>query len=290
MAIDDHPDMPAPFAGWPRPLAFALSGAGAFGSVQVGMLRALLERGVRPDVIVGTSAGALHGALVAAQPEGRLDGLADLWRSLDRRAIFGGRASMAVHLLRHGTLSNGDRLRGLIAEQLPADSFDALHIRFAAVATDALTGEPELLSEGDLVTALLASSAVPGVFPSVDIDGRRYLDGGVAANVPIRQAIAFGANSVLSLDATPPTVASEAPRGLFSSVAHSASLMLRNQRSHAVEELAHRYRIAVLPSVTPPDMGSFNFAHTDMLLESSYELSVRTLDAWAAGSVRTDDR
>ncbi len=262
-----------PFSDWPRPLAFALSGAGAFGSVHVGMIRALQEAGVHPDVIVGTSAGALHGALLAARPDAAVEVLTDLWLGFDRRSVFGSRLGVVRNLWRHRTLSDLDRLAALIDDHLTVERFDGLSIGFAAVATDALTGEPELLSAGRIKPALLASAAVPGVFPPVDIDGRRYIDGGVAANVPIRQAIAFGARSVLSLDATPSTMATEFPAGFLARSLHTVSLMVRNQRSNAVDELAHRYPIAVLPSPTPPDMGSFNFAHTADLIAQSHRLT-----------------
>lgn len=270
-----------PFADWPRPLGFVMSGGGGFGSVQVGMLRALIERSIRPDLVVGSSVGALHGALLATDSGSTVDTLDQLWRTTDRRAVFGGRRNLLLSALRTRTLSDASRLGSLISTHLPTDSFDDLSIPFAAVATDALTGEPELIDTGSLRSALLASAAVPGLFPSVEIYDRLYVDGGVSANVPIRQAIAFGAASVISLDATPAVVSSRVPRSLTGSLLHSASLMLRNQRSHAVDELAHRYRIAVLPSPTPPDMGSFNFDHTGHLLETSYEQAAAALDRWA---------
>ena len=272
-------------AGWPRPLAFALSGGGAFGSVHIGMLAALREAGIQPDLIVGTSIGALHGAVLAAEPEAAVDRLTEAWQGMDRRQAFGGWGRRAVNVVRHGTLGHHGRLAELLERHVPADRFEHLRIPFAAVATDAISGEPALLSAGDLHEALLASAAVPGLFAPVEIDGTRYIDGGVTANVPIRQAIAFGARSVISLDATPPVVATTLPRGFVARSLHTVSLMLRSQRSHAVDELAHRYRIAALPSPTPADIGSFNFGHTPQLIEDSHRLARETLESWAADSV-----
>lgn len=283
--------LPMPFADWPRPLAFVLSGGGGFGSVQIGMLRAVTERGIRPDLIVGSSVGALHGAAFAAHGETSIEVMADAWRSADRSSALGRRRDIAKNLWRHRTLASSKQISRLIRSNINVQRFADLPVRFAAVATDVLSGEPELLSEGLLEPALLASSAVPGVFPPVKIDGRLFVDGGVAANVPIRQAIAFGARSVLSFDATPPTVASQAPTSFVGSLLHSASLMLRSQRSHAVDDIAHRYRIAVLPSATPADMGSFNFARTDELLSASYRLTAETLDLWSSDALSpSDDR
>ncbi len=285
--MTSHPSHP--FIEWPRPLAFALSGGGAFGSVQVGILRALLERGITPDLVVGTSVGALHGALLADQPTTAVDRMAELWGRIDRRTIFGGKRARMSSLLRHRTLATPTRLERLIDEHLDAPVFEDLSIPFAAVVTDALTGEPDIVDSGPLRNALLASAAVPGVFPPIEVNGRLSVDGGVSANVPIRQAIAFGAASVISIDATPATVASAVPRSLSGALLQSMSLMLRNQRSHAVDELAHRYRIAVMPSPTPPDMGTFNFDRTDELLAASYDLAVATLDDWCGRTLTADE-
>ncbi len=269
-----------PFADWPRPLAFAFSGGGAFGSSQVGMVRALLERGITPDLIVGTSVGSLHGALLAARPDEAVEVMTELWTGMDRRALFGGRRDAMVSLARHRSLARFDRLQAMLAQHLGVDRFEEMVTPFAAVATEIVTGEPELLSTGPVIPALLASSAVPGVFPRVEIASRTYVDGGVSANVPIRQAIAFGAASVIVLDATPPSDAAAVPSSMMGGLIHSVSLMLRNQRAHAVDELAHRYPVAVLPSATPPDIGTFNFDRTLQLLDDSYDLARSALDDW----------
>jgi NTE family protein len=274
-----------PFDDWPRPLAFVLSGGGAFGSVQVGMMRALLERGIRPDLVVGSSVGALNGAVLAVSPDDAVETLSGLWLHMSRRAVFGrGIVGPALNLWRSRSLFEFGALGALIDRHLGSVAFGDLSLRFGAVATDALTGEPEVLSQGPLKPALLASSAVPGLFPAVTIGGRDYVDGGVTANIPIRQAIGFGARSVISLDATPPHLATRVPRSPFGGLIHATSLMLRSQRAHAVDELVHRYPVAVIPSSVPPDFGCFNFAHNRELLESSYALASATLDAWHAGA------
>lgn len=275
-----------PLSEWPRPLAFVLSGGGAYGSVQVGMMRALMEFGVKPDLIVGSSVGALNGVVLAGSPDTAVEKLTELWSGMSRRVVFGPARGRVIRLFtRRGSLYGFDGLNDLIDSHVPETSFDDLQVRFGAVATDALTGEPEVLSEGALKPSLLASAAVPALFPPVTIDAREYIDGGVTANVPIRQAIAFGARSIVSLDATPPDFATRVPRSLLGRVVHASSLMLRSQRSHAVDELVHRYPIAVLPSSTPVDFGSFNFNRTQQLLETSYATARVAIEAWAAGSL-----
>ena len=207
------PPVAHPIGQWPRPLAFVLSGGGAFGSGQVGMLRALACRGIRPDLVVGTSIGALHGAVLAAHPDDAPDLLAAFWEGASRRSVFGGRRDTVRSLVHTRSLASFHRLERLLDDALGDRGFGELTIPFAAVATDALTGDPVLLDDGDLRLALAASAAVPGVFPPVTIGGRPYVDGGVSANVPIRQALAFGAASVLVLDVTPDTAATGVPPG-----------------------------------------------------------------------------
>ena len=271
---------------WPRPLAFALSGGGAFGSVHVGMVQALVERGHRPDLIVGTSVGSLNGVLLAANPEAGLTHMAELWSEMSRRTLFGHGWFRALrNLFWDGSLSRFDRLETLIDSYLVATMFDDLQVPFAAVATDAATGSPELLSTGRLKPALLASAAVPGVFPAVEIEGRRFVDGGISANVPIRQAIAFGAKSVIALDASP-LATTKPPRSLAIGAFQTLSMIVRNQRAHAIDDLDSHYSILVLPSVTPADIGSFNFKRTDELVTKSYQAAAEALDDHALATER----
>ncbi|MEM7339299.1 MAG: patatin-like phospholipase family protein [Actinomycetota bacterium] len=259
----------APLGGWPRPLAFALSGGGAFGSVQVGMIQALAAHGVHPDLIVGSSVGSLNGAVLAANPFTGPAVLGGIWSRMSRASVFGhGPIRAARNLVRTRTLSTLDALEHTIRTELGVPDFDELPIPFAAVVTNAITGEPELLTTGSLTDALLASSSIPGVFPPVEIDSQLYVDGGVAAYLPIRQAIAFGARSVVALDAGP-HLPEARPRTFAGGLYHTVSMIIRNQRAHSIDDLTSRYPILVLPTITPADLGSFNFDHTPELIQSA---------------------
>ena len=242
------------------------------------MLRALAERAIKPDLIIGTSVGALNGAAIAASGPEAIDQLDEMWRGLTRRTLFGPMREAAASLARTRRVTRGKQLGRLIHQQLSVSSFEELATPLGVVVTDALTGAPHLVSSGPLRSALLASAAVPGLFPPVVIDGRDYIDGGVAANVPIRQAVAFGARSVLVLDASPSTPASALPRSLVGSLLLSSSLMLRNQKAAAVEHLGDGYQLATIPSATPPDLGSFDFSRTDELIAEGRRLTLAALD------------
>ena len=156
------------------------------------MLRALLERGILPDVVIGTSAGALNGAAVAYAPN--LTGVAQLaavWEQLRADHVFpGGRIHRAWNVVRRGThLFGNEGLAGVIHHSSPARSFSDLEVPLRVIATDLDTGEEVVLAHGPLKPALLASAALPGVFPIVVHDGRRLVDGGVVNNVPLWHAL-----------------------------------------------------------------------------------------------------
>jgi NTE family protein len=193
MRMIRHPSRP------PR-TAFVLSGGASLGAIQVGMTRALYERGIVPDLLVGTSAGALNAAFLAVRPPtvATTQELAAVWRALHRddvfpidvRTLVGGLANRRDHLVSDRGVRRLAR-RHLLIERLE-DSPVPLHL----VAYDALAGEELRLSEGPALDALLASSAIPGVLPPVEWGERLLVDGGVVDNTPISHAIELGADRV----------------------------------------------------------------------------------------------
>ena len=267
-----------PLSNWPRPLAFVFSGGAAFGATQVGMLRALNEAGIVPDLIVGTSVGALNGVRYAADPAGAIGALTDLWGSLSGTGVFGGksRAGTILSAVRNGLNRNAaglcspEPLRKLIDANISVERIEQLTIPTAVVATDALVGQPKLLTQGDIAPALQATAAIPGVFPPVKIEGCFYLDGGVTANVPVRQAFAFGAKSVVVLDANPATMPGTLPHSVLGTVMHASMIMLRNQRADAVDDLIGRHPILHLPQVTPTTQSSFDFDNSFDLIAAGH--------------------
>ncbi|MEL6986119.1 MAG: patatin-like phospholipase family protein, partial [Actinomycetota bacterium] len=230
-----------PLANWPEPVAFVLSGGGAYGAAQVGMLRALIEAGITPDLVVGSSVGALNGVRYAASPGDAIDALTEAWRGMAKTRVFGGRTqvgrgwSAMRRFLRRNTpsLCSPDALRALIDDNMPIPTLEDLPIPAAVVVTDVLAGRPKVLTRGELGPLLQATSAIPGIFPPVQIDGCIYVDGGVSANVPIRQAIAAGARSVIVLDANPATMPGTTADSVIGSVFQASMIMLRNQRADA---------------------------------------------------------
>jgi NTE family protein len=178
-----------------------LGGGGVHGAVEVGMLRALVERGLRPDLVLGTSVGALNGAMYAADPEGAVDRLTALWVDFARNDPFDASLiEQAGTIARNWTHLHGNhRLRRLLLEHLPARRFDDLVVPFSCVAACIEDAGARWFDEGDLIEPLLATTAVPGLLPAVEIDGKHHLDGGLVDSIPVDRAVLLGAECIFVL-------------------------------------------------------------------------------------------
>ena len=183
-------------------VAFVLGGGGVLGATQVGMLAALVERDVLPDLVLGTSVGALNGALIAAAPGAdSVARLADLWSTLSEAGVFSSSiVSQAARLAKHGThLHSAAPLRRLIEKHLPVQRIEELPVPFQCVATNVERAAATWFSEGPIADAVLASSAVPGLLPPVRIGDDHYYDGGLVHSIPLGRAVTLGAREIYVL-------------------------------------------------------------------------------------------
>jgi NTE family protein len=183
--------------------AFVLSGGGSLGAVQVGMLHALRERGVRPDLLVGTSAGAVNALWVAhhGMSVGSLNRLAGIWTRLRRKDVFPVRPKAVAHGIvgRASAVLSSDRLGALVEAHAGIGDLGDADIPVHLLATDLLSGGCVAISVGPVGDAVRASAAIPGVFPPVWLDGRWLVDGAMAANAGVSQAVRLGATVVYVL-------------------------------------------------------------------------------------------
>ncbi|MEU0478706.1 patatin-like phospholipase family protein [Streptosporangium sp. NPDC006013] len=181
--------------------AFVLGGGGVLGAYEVGMLRALDEAGIKPDVIVGTSVGALNGVVLAASPGDAVARLTRLWGSnVVRTAFAGSWVTRLSTLARTGThLHSGQPLRDLLTRTLSVSRIEDLAVPFQCVAASVERATAHWFTEGPLVEAVLASCAVPGLLPPVRIGGEHFLDGGLVHSIPVGRAVALGARRVYVL-------------------------------------------------------------------------------------------
>jgi NTE family protein len=192
--------MPGPL---PRPIAFAFSGGAAFGAVQAGTLRALVAAGIRPDLVVGSSVGAINATSFAGDPTpAGADRLVGIWSDVPTRTIFPfGPSSLVRAARRTGHLIDSANLRRWLGRRITIDRIEDAPLPLHIVATDVEAQVPVVLSEGHALTAVMASTAIPGVFPAVAIGGRRLADGGTYADHPIVPALDLGARTVFAISA-----------------------------------------------------------------------------------------
>src|SRR6266702_6266704 len=246
-----------PVAGEPR-TAVVLAGGAALGAMQAGMVHALYERGIAPDLLIGTSAGALNAAFLASRPAtvATAHELAALWRGLRRSDILplrpatllGGLAGRRDHLI------PDQALRRLAARHLQFQRLEQASIPLHLVAFDLLAGTEVRLSDGPAVDAVLAAAAIPGVLPPVRWRGRLLVDGGIADNTPVSHAVALGARRIYVLPTQSPGDRSlpRPPRAAVAAAVHAITL-LTNARLHA--DLA-RYTQSAELIVLPPTPGT----------------------------------
>lgn len=173
-------------------IGLALGAGAARGWSHIGVLKTLLKHGIAPDIVAGTSIGAVVGGCWAA---GELDALETFALSLTRRGMLG---LVDVSFSGSGLVS-GTRLRRMLDAGLGDLTFEELSVRFVAVSTEFGTGREVWLRHGHLVTAMRASYAIPGVFEPVEVDGRWLLDGAMVNPVPVTAARALGAEFVIAV-------------------------------------------------------------------------------------------
>lgn len=196
-AIEPVTDNPPPDRHEPkttRPtIGLALGGGAARGWAHIGVIKALIAHGIVPDVIAGTSIGALVGGVWAA---GKLDELEAWTRAINKRRILG---LMDFRLGAAGLIA-GTRLADLLVKNLGDTAIEDLPVRFAAIATETGTGHEIWLTQGNLTDAMRASYALPGIFSPVKVGGRWLIDGALVNPVPVSAARALGARVVIAVN------------------------------------------------------------------------------------------
>jgi NTE family protein len=182
--------------------AFVLGGGGILGAAEVGMLRSLLERELTPDLVIGSSVGALNGAFIAAEPTlAGVEALAQMWTSIsDRGVLTGSMVGRLSTLARRGTyLHSNEGLRHLIENRLGPVRFEDLAVRFECIAACIERASARWFTSGPVTRAVLASCAVPGLLPAVEVEGEHFFDGGLVSSVPVGRAITLGARRIFVL-------------------------------------------------------------------------------------------
>ncbi|MGZ6888121.1 MAG: patatin-like phospholipase family protein [Acidimicrobiia bacterium] len=262
-------------------VAFVLSGGASLGAVEVGMLKALAHRGIRPDLIVGTSVGAVNGAWLAGHPDTDIGELERVWGSIRRSTVFPADPVLGLFAFagRRPGLVSQRGLRSLVQQHLTFERIEEAPIPLHMVAVEVLTGREVVLSSGPALDAVLASAAIPGVFAPVEIDGVAYMDGGVVSNTPICHAVALGADVIWVLSAGYACALTEPPHGALAMGLHALTLLLHQQLMSDVERFESAAELHVIPPLCPLEVSPADFAHSRELIDRSFRAAEEWLEA-----------
>ena len=269
-------------------VAFVLGGGGLLGAAEVGMLAALAERGIQPDVVLGTSIGAVNGALYAAEPGAAgLDRLRSLWADAD--ALWGGSALQRLTTLARTRtyLQPFGEVRDRVAAILPVQRVEDLAVRFQCVAASIERAAEHWFTEGPLAEVVLASCAVPGVLPPVRVGDEHFIDGGIVNSIPVSRAVLLGARTIYVLQVGRLEQSLKPPRWPWEVGLVAFEVARRHRFAHDLHSLPEDVDLHVLPtggSVAP----AYNdlsaplrlrrlAATVERQIESAYSASVQYL-------------
>lgn len=277
--------------------AYVLTGGGSLGAVQVGMMTALHECGIAPDLLVGTSVGAVNAAYLAGPGTTgrRLAELASLWKGMRRRDLFVADPRRWLRAARGAAPSmfSSEPLRRLLATHLSYDAFEDARLELVVTATDVVTGTPLFLSTGSVVDAISASAAVPGILPPVPLGERTLVDGAVGHAAALDYANAHGIDDIYLLPAGYPC-AGPAANGALAIALSALNLLLHRQLLDEVLTYGGRARLHVAPPLCPLAVSAADFEQADVLMTRArqstrdwlIESSARPIDTRQAADAR----
>lgn len=267
--------------------AFVLGGGGNLGAVQVGMLQALLDRGVTPDVLIGCSVGAVNGAAIAGDPTpAGAERLAAVWCRLRGADLFpsSGLSSLWALAKRGTAMGTNDGLRTLLRDSVPFDTFEDAVVPLHVVATSLATGGERWFSSGPMVAPILASAALPAVYPPVDIEGELHVDGAVVNNVPISRAVALGATRVYVCHVGNFARPRSEPKRPIDVLLQSFSIARNHRFQSEVAQVWPGLEMVVLPGVDPGRLGRNDFRRTRELIRRGRDAAGAHLDGAVAAT------
>ncbi|MEN8160031.1 MAG: patatin-like phospholipase family protein [Myxococcota bacterium] len=261
--------------------AFVFAGGGSLGAVEVGMLQALVGREPTPDFVAGSSVGAINAAYFAARPDAEgVARLAAIWRRLRSRDVF---PLKPLHgflgfIGRRPSLLDAEPLRALLERELPYRLFEEAALPCHVVATDVLDGGRVVISKGPVVDALLASAAIPGVFPPRRCGDKQLIDGGVSANTPLAAAVERGARRIVVLPTGFSCALPEPPSGALAMALHAITLLVARQLVSDVLHFQDRAEIFVVPPLCPIESSAYDFSASAALIDRA----AANTEAWIA--------
>jgi NTE family protein len=267
--------------------AWVLGGGGNLGSIQVGMLRAMVARGERPDVVIGCSVGALNSLAVAADPTpAGIERLRQIWLEIRGEDVFPtSRVSGPWQLLTRGpSLYPSDGLRELVERCAPHERFEDYPVPLHCIATNLRTGRSHWFDRGPVRDPVLASAALPAAFPPVVIDGEHYIDGGVVDNVPISRAVALGMDRIVVFHVGNFERPRPLPKRPIDVLLQSFSIARNARLGEDLHHMPDHIEVVVLPGIDPGPVKRTDFARSSELIERATAATAAHLDLQSAAT------
>ena len=264
----------------PAKTAFVFAGGGSFGAIQVGMMHSLAAHGVSADMVVGSSVGALNGAYYAGDPtlKGVLQ-LETIWRGLTRHDVFPITwRTMLGFVWRRDFLIPHDGIVKLLEDNLPFRNLQDAKLPLHIVATDIVSGDSVVLSEGSAIQAIVASTAIPGAFAPVRYQDYYLADGAISSNTPVQIAVAKGARRLIILPTGYACSTHEPPVGAVATALHALTLLIARQLVSELEGLGPDIEYYVVPPLCPLVGSPYDFSRT----ADHIERAIQSTDAWLA--------
>lgn len=259
--------------------AFVFTGGGSLGAIQVGMLRVLLSSGVKPDFVVGASVGAINASYFVGAPNAAgVATLEQIWSGLRRADIFPFSLASAFGLIRHqGHIVDPSKLRRVIETNLLYSRLEDAQIPLYIMATNQ-QGIGIRLSNGPAVDAILASTAIPGVFPPVNVNGEALMDGAIAANTPVRLASELGASRIIILPTGYACALKQPPMRAIGKALHAITLMIAWQLIYDLERMPENIQVHLVPTLCPLAVSPFDFSRAKELIELAAQSTKKWID------------
>ncbi|MEW6766466.1 MAG: patatin-like phospholipase family protein [Pseudomonadota bacterium] len=260
--------------------AFVLAGGGSFGAIQAGMLQALVAHGATADFVVGSSVGSMNGAYYAGDPT--LDGmkkLAAIWRGLTRDDVFPvSLRSFISFLWRRDFLVSHSGIRKIVESNLTYKNIEEAKVPLHVVATEIVSGDTAVISEGSASDAIVASTSIPGAFEPVKYKDKYLADGAISSNTPISVAVKLGAQRLIIMPTGFACDMQKPPVGAVANVLHALTLLIARQMTYELEDIDPSIEYYVVPPLCPLVGSPYDFSRTDEHIERA----IKSTEKWIA--------
>jgi NTE family protein len=266
--------------------ALVLAGGGTRGALQIGMLQVLTEHGFVPDRIYGSSVGAVNGAAFAGDPTRRgVERMTEIWLGLTREAVYpqGRLHGPWLYFQQRDSVFVNAGLRKVIEDGIGFDRLEDAVIPIEVVATSLTDGGERWFTYGPAAEAVLASSAVPAIFPPVEIDGERYIDGGVVNNVPIRRAIDSGATRIVVLLCAPPVYTPTSPKRPVEAMFNALMISIHARFARDMAQLPPGVEVIVCTGSEGATRDFDDFSTTEALIAQGREEAAEVVRRYGLG-------